>query len=37
MQDGYVLGKWRLFGLLALSALFGVIVGGQGRRWRERE
>jgi hypothetical protein len=35
MQDAYVLGKWKLAGLLILSALFGVVVGGQGRRWRE--
>lgn len=35
MKDAYVFGKWKLFGLMVLTALFGVLVGGQARRWRE--
>jgi hypothetical protein len=36
MQDAYIFTKWKLFGLLLLSALFGVVVGGQARAWRSR-
>lgn len=31
MKDAYVFGKWKLFGLLVLSALFGMLVGRRGR------
>ncbi|CAN5605030.1 hypothetical protein BH23CHL2_BH23CHL2_25180 [soil metagenome] len=34
MKDAYVLEKWKLFGMMVLTALFGVLVGGQARRWR---
>jgi hypothetical protein len=30
MQDAYIFTKWKLFGLLLLSALFGVVVGRKG-------
>lgn len=36
MKDAYVLSKFRLLGLLLLSALLGVVVGGQARVWRSR-
>ena len=32
MQDAYVLSKWKLYGLMLITALFGMLVGARGRR-----
>jgi hypothetical protein len=31
LKDAYVFGKWKLFELLVVSALFGMVVGRRGR------
>lgn len=32
MKDAYVMGKWKLFGVMIATALFGMVVGRELRR-----